>query len=90
MITGICPPPDDVQIRCPRLGHQVAFSYCVHENSGLPCHKSLDCWHRYFSVSEFLKHRLSKEEWDRIFSLAPQPKMVSIAELIERAKKVKT
>jgi hypothetical protein len=29
------PPEDDYEIRCPRLGHQISFSYCRSENRGL-------------------------------------------------------
>ena len=49
------PPGDSCQIRCPRLGQQIHFSYCRQENLGLPCFKTLDCWHIYFQVVEHLQ-----------------------------------
>ncbi len=80
------PPNDDMRIRCPRLGHQVPFSYCRIENRGLPCFKTLDCWHLHFPVADFLKNALSPEEWEKTFERPVKPKTVSLLELIEKAK----
>jgi len=80
------PPGDDFNTRCPRLGHQIAFSYCRSENQGLPCFKILDCWHAHFSVEEWLRKELSSAEWDKVFSAPPTPKLLSLVELIEQAK----
>jgi len=81
------PPGDDYTIRCPRLGHQISFSYCRSESRGLPCFKTLDCWHTHFEVVEFLKEELSSEEWQKVFAAPPKPKILSLLELIEQAKK---
>ena len=81
------PPDDDVKIRCPRLGHQIDFAYCRFENNGLPCFKSLDCWYRYFQVEAYLRGQLTSEQWDGAFSKPPQPKMLSLLEMIEQARK---
>ena len=83
------PPNDDYQIRCPRLGHQIHFSYCRQENQGLPCFKTLDCWHTHFDVQTFLKAELDAEQWEKAFCGGPKPKMLSLLELIEQAKKNK-
>ena len=80
------PPPDDFYIRCPRLGHQINFPYCEKENSGLPCFKTLDCWYHYFNVHHFLKNKLSREEVKKIFIDKATPKVLSLLELIEKAK----
>lgn len=80
-------PGDDCQIRCPRLGHQISFPYCLSENDGLPCSRTIDCWDDYFEVEEFLRKRLSLDEWEKAFKTPPKPKMISLIELIERAKK---
>ena len=80
-------PGDDFNIRCPRLGHQISFSYCRSENHGLPCFKTLDCWHSHFSVEKFFKKDLTPEEWEKVFSVPPKPKLLSLVELIEQAKK---
>ena len=73
-------------IRCPRLGHQIAFSYCRTENRGLPCFKTLNCWYTRFSVEELLKKELSPEEWKQAFESPPKSKVQSLLELIEETK----
>ena len=81
------PPGDDVKIRCPRLGHQINFAYCRFENDGLPCFKSLDCWYHYFQVEAYLRGQLSTEQWGGVFHKPPKPKMLSLLEMIEQARK---
>jgi hypothetical protein len=90
MVEKAQPPRDDYKIRCPRLGHLINFLYCRHENMGLPCLKSLDCWFEHFPVEEFLKGELTKEDWERIFCNRPRAKVASLLELIEQAKNRKT
>ena len=79
------PPDDSFQIRCPRLGQQIHFSYCRKENMGIPCFKTLDCWHIYFRVVAHLQQELSEDEWQKAFEKPATPKMVSLADLIEKA-----
>ena len=81
------PPEDSFQIRCPRLGQQIHFSYCRQENMGLPCFKTLDCWYIHFHVAEHLRQELSFAEWAESFEKAPTPKILSLAELIDKAQK---
>ena len=81
------PPGNDFMIRCPRLGHQIYFSYCRKENNGLPCFKTLDCWYNYFLVEVYLRKELSLEEWEKVFKLPGKTKTLSLIELIEQAKK---
>ena len=83
------PPNDNCQIRCPRLGHQISFSYCRVENKGLPCFKSLDCWYQTFNVEACLRTELAPEVFEKIFKQRAKPKLLSLVELIEKAKKVK-
>ncbi len=83
------PPNEDYKIRCPRLGHQITFSYCRSENGGLPCFKTLDCWFEHFLVEEYLREELKPEQWDQVFGRPPKPKMLSLVELIEQAKMMK-
>lgn len=75
-----------LEIRCPKLGHQVAFHYCLMENQTLPCSRTLGCWQPYFPVADYLRDHLSPEQWDQCFQKAPEPKICSLIELIERAK----
>ncbi len=83
------PPSDDLGIRCPRLGHQINFSYCVSENSGLPCFKTLDCWHYHFDVHVYLEDKLTKKDFEKVFLKKGKPKVISLIDLIEQAKKRK-
>ena len=80
----LTPPDDSFQIRCPRLGQQIHFSYCRQENIGLPCFKTLDCWHCHFQVVDYLRHELSVSEWEECFEKPPPAKIVSLAALIEK------
>ena len=81
------PPGDDYSIRCPRLGHQLGFSYCRSENMGLPCFKVLDCWFEHFLVEEYLREELEPEDWDRLYRRPAKSKVQSLMDLIEEAKK---
>jgi hypothetical protein len=80
------PPKKEFTIRCPRLGHQINFPYCRVENSGLPCFKTIDCWYNHFKVHEYLKDKLKKEEFEKIFLNKGTPKVLSLLDLIEQAK----
>jgi hypothetical protein len=83
---NIVPPGDDYEIRCPRLGHPITFSYCRSESMGLPCFKTLDCWFHFFDVEDWLRETLTQEEWDRAFQPSGKTKVMSILELIEQAR----
>jgi hypothetical protein len=81
------PPEDSFQIRCPRLGHQIHFSYCRQENITLPCPRILDCWHLYFDVQLYLRQELSPAEWSRTFSKPDKPKLEALAEILAAIQK---
>ena len=83
------PPSDELGIRCPRLGHQINFSYCRSENSGLPCFKTLDCWYHHFDVHSFLKNKLSEQDFEKSFASKGKPKVSSLIDLIKQAKESK-
>ncbi|MCP4673069.1 MAG: hypothetical protein GY857_17390 [Desulfobacula sp.] len=83
------PPSKDLSIRCPRLGHQINFSYCEIENSGIPCFKTIDCWYSYFDVHSFLKDKLPQEDFKKAFVEKGQPKVLSLLDLIAKAKEKK-
>jgi len=80
------PPKDDFHIRCPRLGHQINFSYCRSESNGLPCFKTLDCWYNHFDVQAYLADKLTKEDFETAFLNKGKPKIASLFDLIEQAK----
>ncbi len=83
------PPEESFAIRCPRLGHQINFSYCQVENSGLPCFKTLDCWYNYFDVRAYLTKELTEEDFQKAFLKTGKPKVMSLFDLIEQAKEKK-
>ena len=89
MKTKNLPPDDSFQIRCPKLGHQIHFSYCCKENFGLPCFKALQCWYPHFKVEVYLRQELSLEEWREAFEKPVKSKVQSLMELIEQAEKIK-
>ncbi|MFP3937131.1 MAG: hypothetical protein ACLFVW_02225 [Phycisphaerae bacterium] len=72
--------------RCPRLGHEVEFGYCRRPARELPCNKIFDCWWELFDVESFIRAHYSEEDIAKILS-PPKPKVASIVELIEQAKK---
>ena len=78
---------DDKTMRCPRVGGEVNFKFCRSENDMLPCRWVVGCWQMQMDVKEFLDEHYSKEELHRIFA-PPKPKIQSLVDLIERAKKV--
>lgn len=74
--------------RCPRLGSAVNFEYCTAcGDENLPCFKVFDCWWEHFDVVAYLKERLSEEQFDRLAKSKPKPKVSSLVDLIEQAKK---
>jgi hypothetical protein len=79
--------PEHLERRCPRLGGDVAFAYCMQcgENDA-PCFKVCDCWWERFDVVAYLKARLSPEAFARIAVHRPPPdKVCSLVELIRQA-----
>lgn len=78
------PPEDSFQIRCPKLGQLISFSYCCQENLGVPCFKALDCWFDYFPVRAYFQKELSGEQFRKCFETPPKPKLLSILEIIEQ------
>jgi len=74
------------QIRCPRLGDEIPFSYCLQESGDFPCSRIVRCWSPYFNIECFLKEKLAPEKWDSFINLLPKDKITNIIELIEAAK----
>jgi len=79
---------DLLQRRCPRLGGPITFQYCRETGEGgLPCWKVVDCWWEYFDVLSVLKENLPAEKFNRILTASPKPKITSLIELAQAAKK---
>jgi hypothetical protein len=74
--------------RCPRLGNAVPFNYCeICGDDQQPCFKILDCWWEHFDVVQYLKDNLSENQFTRLMAARPKPKVTSLVELIEQARK---
>jgi hypothetical protein len=75
------------EIRCPRLGHQVALAYCYHQAGSGPCRRLFECWEGILpKLRRVVAKRMTPEEWKRCFESPPTPKMVSLVELIHQAR----
>jgi hypothetical protein len=73
-------------IRCPRLGDEITFSYCLQESGEFPCSRIVRCWSPFFDVESFLKEKLTSEKWNNFKNLQSRDKVISLIELIEAAK----
>lgn len=81
-------PRGNLEKRCPRLGSPVPFKYCLDTGDATgPCFKIMDCWWEDFDIRSFLEKNLSPEALDRLLKAKPPPKVASLVELIEQAKK---
>ena len=79
---------DHLERRCPRLGGDISFGYCrTSGDNDSVCWKIFDCWWEYFDVVAHLKKYLPEDQFNRILQARPKPKIVSLVELIEQAKK---
>jgi len=78
---------DPLEIRCRLLGHQVPFQYCRSSNRDLPCRKMMDCWWERVEIETYLKQHFTTGELNRSIFAKPKSKIVSLIELIEKAKR---
>lgn len=79
---------DTLEQRCPRLGGVVSFQYCkTCGDDRLPCFKVFDCWWEYFDVVAYMKEHLTDAQFEALTNAKPKPKILSLVELIEQAKK---
>ena len=76
-----------LELRCPRLGGEVTFAYCVREGGDIPCPQVVTCWQAFFPVETWLKEHLSQEAWERFSSHVPRDKVTTLVDRIEAAKK---
>ena len=79
---------DNLLRRCPRLGNPVPFDYCEFcGDDQQPCFKILDCWWEHFDVMQYLKDTLTEDQFNQLVQARPKPKVTSLIELIEQARK---
>ena len=77
---------DDQLIRCPKLGDEMTFAYCLREAGDAPCTRIVRCWSSCFDVESFLKEKLTPEKWDSFKNSQAKDKVTSLIELIAAAK----
>lgn len=82
------PDPLTLKCRCPRLGQEIHFEYCMESgDDDFACWKVLDCWWEIFDVESYLKANLPASEFNRMIQMKPKPKVASLVELVEKAKR---
>jgi hypothetical protein len=74
-------------MRCPRLGGETPFTYCLREAGDIPCPRIVVCWQVYLPVEAYLRKTLSPLKWEEFAGRKPKEKIVSLVELIEEAKR---
>ncbi len=74
-------------IRCRILGHEVPFGYCRTGTGPRSCRRIFDCWYEHFDITAFMQKHYSEEDIQRILE-PPRDKMVSLYELIQKARKM--
>jgi hypothetical protein len=75
---------DDLEIRCPMLGHPLNFSYCRSTDGNTPCRNILNCWFQRLPVERFVQDYFPVETLEKL-TAPPKPKVLSLVELIEKA-----
>jgi len=78
---------NDKLVRCPRLGDEIAFSYCMQESGELPCSRIISCWSSVFDVERFLHKNMSEQHWQKFNNALPKDKVTSLIEIIEAVKR---
>ncbi|MEE9910445.1 MAG: hypothetical protein K4571_01875 [Deltaproteobacteria bacterium] len=78
---------DHKLIRCPKLGDEMTFAYCLQEAGDLPCARTITCWQAAFDAAALLKEKLSADQWECFTGATPKDKVTSLIEIIEKAKR---
>ena len=77
---------DHLELRCPRLGGEITFSYCRKEGGELPCLRIITCWYPFFPVEQHLRESMTADVWDNFVCQTPKDKITTLIELIDAAK----
>ena len=76
-------------MRCPRLGDEITFSYCLRESGAHPCSRIVSCWSVMFDVESFLHKNMTVQDWESFKNTQPKDKVTALIEIIEAAKRKK-
>ncbi len=77
---------EQMQMRCPKLGGEITFAYCMKEGGEIPCARIVNCWQPYFPIDAYLRSKLTPQQWEGLLGAKPKEKMATLLELIEKAK----
>jgi len=80
---------DHKLIRCPKLGDEMTFAYCLQEAGDLPCARTINCWQTAFDAAALLQELLPPGDWERFTGTQPKDKVTSLIEIFEKAKRQK-
>jgi hypothetical protein len=80
---------NDKLMRCPRLGDEITFSYCLQESGAYPCFRIVSCWSVVFDVESFLRKNMPAQDWESFNNAKPKDKVTSLIEIIEATKRTK-
>jgi hypothetical protein len=78
---------NDKLMRCPRLGDEITFSYCLQESGAHPCSRIVSCWFLVFDVESFLHKNMTAQNWESFNNTKLKDKVTSLVEIIEAAKR---
>ena len=77
---------DHIVKRCPRLGHDVPFSYCRKPGDDTPCNGMYDCWWETVDINAFMANHYPPEVIAKV-TTPRKPKTHSLLEIIQEARK---
>jgi hypothetical protein len=80
---------NDKLMRCPRLGDEITFFYCLRESGTFPCSRIVRCWSAVFDLESFLRKNMTVQDWESFNNTQPKDKVTSLIEIIEAAKRKK-
>lgn len=81
---------DNSKRRCPRLGHNISFSYCRKPGDDIPCTKIYDCWWEIFDIKAFMEKNYSEDiikQINKPLKSKPQSLLEMIQEVEKRVNK---
>ncbi len=77
---------DHIEVRCPRMGHQINFGYCRAMSDGLPCSRSITCFYYTFPVEAYFRRVLKDETFASIFLSEKPGRYESFLRTVSEAK----
>ena len=76
----------EIHWHCPKLGGEVPFRYCRTLTEGMPCARIIVCWEPFLDVRTFIETHYDLGKLQALWSEPPKDKIVSLLDLIQKAK----